>query len=200
MHDGLGLSVTTREQGELVARLACEAVKLEVPMRADIKFGRSWGDATHSWEELHGNAANAAPMPFAAAVESEPTDTAVERITVAVSESRPSTQPPPPPINGVAQAHFTSEILLKDIVGEPLVYGKVRCPFHDDTHPSCHIYDDHYHCFSCGAHGSAIDWLMAVEGLSFHAAQDALAGFARAALARPRRRRQDPGPGTGAMG
>src|SRR5262249_19300304 len=35
MHDGLELSVTRREQGELAARLACEAVKLEVPMRAD---------------------------------------------------------------------------------------------------------------------------------------------------------------------
>ena len=54
MHDGLELSVTTREQGELVARLACEAVELEVPMRADINYGRSWGDAKHSWEELHG--------------------------------------------------------------------------------------------------------------------------------------------------
>jgi DNA polymerase I-like protein with 3'-5' exonuclease and polymerase domains len=54
MHDGLELSVATREQGELVARLACEAVKLEVPMRADIKYGRSWGDAKHTWEQLHG--------------------------------------------------------------------------------------------------------------------------------------------------
>ena len=56
-------SVTTREQGELVARLACEAVKLEVPMRADIKFGRSWGDAKHTWEELTG----AAPAPLSEA-------------------------------------------------------------------------------------------------------------------------------------
>jgi DNA polymerase I-like protein with 3'-5' exonuclease and polymerase domains/RecA-family ATPase len=47
MHDALDCSVTTREQGELVARLACEAVKLEVPMRVDLKFGKSWGDATH---------------------------------------------------------------------------------------------------------------------------------------------------------
>jgi DNA polymerase I-like protein with 3'-5' exonuclease and polymerase domains len=56
MHDGLELSVTTREQGELVARLACEAVKLEVPMRADIKYGRSWGDAKHTWS-ARGNGA-----------------------------------------------------------------------------------------------------------------------------------------------
>jgi DNA polymerase I-like protein with 3'-5' exonuclease and polymerase domains len=54
MHDALDCSVTTREQGELVARLGCEAVQLEVPMRVDLKFGRSWGDATHKWEELNG--------------------------------------------------------------------------------------------------------------------------------------------------
>ena len=54
MHDALDCSVATREQGELVARLGCEAVSLKVPMRVDLKFGRSWGDATHSWEELHG--------------------------------------------------------------------------------------------------------------------------------------------------
>ena len=54
MHDALELSVTTREQGELVARLACEVVKLEVPMRVKVKFGRSRGDAKHSWEEIHG--------------------------------------------------------------------------------------------------------------------------------------------------
>jgi AAA domain len=53
MHDGLECSVTAPEQGELVARLACDAVKLEVPMRADLKFGRSWGDAKHTWDELH---------------------------------------------------------------------------------------------------------------------------------------------------
>src|SRR5262249_59534676 len=94
--------------------------------------------------------------------------------------AQPPTNPPneqtggnkAPPINNVA---FDSEISLKDIVNEPMVSGKVRCPFHDDTKPSCHIYDDHYHCFGCGAHGDRIDWLTRVEGLSFRAAQDALA-------------------------
>ena len=52
MHDGLELSVTTREQGELVAKLGCEAVQLEVPMRVDLKFGKSWGDAKHKWDAL----------------------------------------------------------------------------------------------------------------------------------------------------
>ena len=62
MHDALECSVATREQGELVARLGCEAVRLEVPMRVDLKFGRSWGDAKHTWEELTG-IASAAPKP-----------------------------------------------------------------------------------------------------------------------------------------
>ena len=56
MHDALDTSVTSREQGELIARLGEEAVKLEVPMRVDVKYGRSWGDAKHTWEELHGTA------------------------------------------------------------------------------------------------------------------------------------------------
>ena len=56
MHDALDSSVTSPEQGELIARLGEEAVKLEVPMRVELKFGRSWGDAKHTWEELHGTA------------------------------------------------------------------------------------------------------------------------------------------------
>jgi DNA polymerase I-like protein with 3'-5' exonuclease and polymerase domains len=52
MHDSLDLSVTSPEQAELVARLGCEAVKLEVPMKVDIAYGRTWGDAEHTWAEL----------------------------------------------------------------------------------------------------------------------------------------------------
>ena len=65
MHDALDTSVTSREQGELIARLGEEAVKLEVPMRVDVKYGRSWGDAKHTWEELGGTAPapNPAPKP-----------------------------------------------------------------------------------------------------------------------------------------
>jgi hypothetical protein len=52
MHDCLDCSVSSREQAELVARLGEQAVTLDVPMRVDLKFGRSWGDATHNWKEL----------------------------------------------------------------------------------------------------------------------------------------------------
>lgn len=41
------------------------------------------------------------------------------------------------------------------------------CPFHKEKTPSFYVYDDHYHCFGCGAHGSAIDFAMQTENLSF---------------------------------
>lgn len=34
-----------------------------------------------------------------------------------------------------------------------------ECPFHADRHPSLTVYEDHYHCFPCGAHGDLFDWL-----------------------------------------
>jgi DNA polymerase I-like protein with 3'-5' exonuclease and polymerase domains len=61
MHDALDCSVSSREQAELVARLGCEAVQLKVPMRVDLKFGRTWADATHTWEELHGEVVQPKP-------------------------------------------------------------------------------------------------------------------------------------------
>jgi DNA polymerase len=57
------------------------------------------------------------------------------------------------------------DVSLADLIGEPLSDGKIRCPFHDDNTPSLQIYPDHFHCYVCGAHGSAIDWLMTVEGM-----------------------------------
>ena len=57
MHDCLDCSVATREQAETVAQLCVEAVQLKVPMCCDLKFGRTWGDAKHSWAELCGEPA-----------------------------------------------------------------------------------------------------------------------------------------------
>lgn len=38
--------------------------------------------------------------------------------------------------------------------------GKAICPFHPDHHPSLQLYDDHYHCYSCGAHGDVVSLVM----------------------------------------
>jgi DNA polymerase I-like protein with 3'-5' exonuclease and polymerase domains len=54
MHDALELSVSSPEVAETAARIGEAIVKLEVPMRVDVNYGRSWGDAKHTWPELHG--------------------------------------------------------------------------------------------------------------------------------------------------
>jgi len=43
------------------------------------------------------------------------------------------------------------------------------CPFHQEKTPSCYIYPDsnHYHCYGCGAHGDQLNFLMALDGVSF---------------------------------
>src|ERR1700761_8802049 len=58
------------------------------------------------------------------------------------------------------------------------------CPFHGEKSPSFYVYDDHYHCFGCGAHGDAISFVMQSQGLSFMEAVGQLA--AEAGLEVPR--------------
>lgn len=54
-----------------------------------------------------------------------------------------------------------------------------RCPFHDDHDPSLMVYPDAgtFRCFGCGRHGDVIDFIMAVERISFLLALDLLEGF-----------------------
>lgn len=39
------------------------------------------------------------------------------------------------------------------------------CPFHRERHPSCKLYDDHYYCFGCQAHGDVIKLVQELFGL-----------------------------------
>lgn len=34
--------------------------------------------------------------------------------------------------------------------------GRARCCFHDDNRPSMAVFDDHVHCYACGAHADVI--------------------------------------------
>jgi len=52
------------------------------------------------------------------------------------------------------------------------------CPFHGEKSPSFYVYDDHYHCFGCGAHGDAISFVMQTQGASFPEAVERLAAEA----------------------
>ncbi|KAA5607540.1 DNA primase [Roseospira marina] len=62
---------------------------------------------------------------------------------------------------------------------------KACCPFHNEKTASFYIYDDHYHCFGCGAHGDAISFEMAAGGLSFMEAIEALAAEAGLEVPQP---------------
>lgn len=44
--------------------------------------------------------------------------------------------------------------------------GYIACPFHNERTPSCRLYADGYHCFGCGAHGDAVDFVARIFGLS----------------------------------
>src|SRR5512144_434819 len=61
------------------------------------------------------------------------------------------------------------------------------CPFHGEKTPSFHVYDDHYHCFGCGAHGSVIDFVMQAEKVGFPEAVERLAVQAGMVLPSPSR-------------
>jgi len=63
-------------------------------------------------------------------------------------------------------AENAQHVLLTDLIEGIGADGKVLCPFHRDGTPSLHVYADHVHCFSCGAHADAIDCLMMVDGMS----------------------------------
>jgi DNA primase len=65
-----------------------------------------------------------------------------------------------------------------------------RCPFHDERSPSFTVSPtkQFYHCFGCGAHGTAISFLMNFDRLEFLDAVDELAK--RAGIEVPRETRQ----------
>jgi len=71
------------------------------------------------------------------------------------------------------------------------------CPFHDEKTPSFTVspQKQFYHCFGCGAHGSAIGFLMNYEGLEFVDAVEELARHT--GLKVPREASQKPRPSVG---
>ena len=84
---------------------------------------------------------------------------------------------------------FIQELLnrvdIADLIGDrvPLKRAgaefKACCPFHDEKTPSFTVSPakQFYHCFGCGAHGTAISFLMEYEGLDFVEAIEDLAGL-----------------------
>ncbi len=95
---------------------------------------------------------------------------------------------------------FIDDLLARSDIVE-LIGGRVplkrqgreysgRCPFHDERSPSFTVspIKQFYHCFGCGAHGSAIKFLMEYDRLEFLDAVEELAK--RAGVEVPRETRQ----------
>jgi DNA primase len=59
------------------------------------------------------------------------------------------------------------------------------CPFHGEKSPSFYVYEDHYHCFGCGAHGDAISFVMQSQRLGFMEAIGQLAAEAGLEVPKP---------------
>ncbi len=105
---------------------------------------------------------------------------------------------------GKIPPEFIDQLLARldvvDIVGRrvPLQRAghefKARCPFHDEKTPSFYVSPakQFYHCFGCGAHGTAIGFLMEYEGLGFRDAVEELA--AEVGLELPREIAFEQGP------
>ena len=82
---------------------------------------------------------------------------------------------------------FIDELLQRvdivDVVGARLALKRAGkeyqalCPFHDERTPSFAVVPQKqfFHCFGCGAHGSAIKFLMDYEGMAFPDAVEQLA-------------------------
>ena len=90
-------------------------------------------------------------------------------------------------MTGLITQAFIDEIVAKtdvvEVVGSRISLKKAGreykavCPFHDEKTPSFTVstHKGFYHCFGCGAHGTAITFLMNYEGLGFVDAVEALA-------------------------
>ena len=137
MHDCLDCSVRTREQAELVAQLGCDAVSLEVPMRVDLKFGRSWGDASHTWEELTGDSAPIKSAPTATVVPIKTVSAVPPKPAIVVSPGPAIVIPLPPRAPAATAAAATSPpappppIDATDIQTEIDLADLVDCPVPD---------------------------------------------------------------------
>ena len=74
-----------------------------------------------------------------------------------------------------------------------------RCPFHNEKTPSFTVSQtkQFYHCFGCGAHGTAISFLMEYQGMGFVDAVKELAMRVGMTVPETERPQNKPAAGTG---
>lgn len=99
-------------------------------------------------------------------------------------------------MSGRIPQHFIDELVARtdivEVIGKRVPLKRAGrefsacCPFHDEKTPSFTVSPakQFYHCFGCGAHGTAISFLMEREGMSFVEAIEDLAALAGLAVPR----------------
>ncbi len=97
--------------------------------------------------------------------------------------------------------HFIDDLIARadivEVVGRRVQLKKAgreykaNCPFHDEKTPSFTVSPSKgfYHCFGCGAHGTAIGFLMQYDHMTFVEAVETLAGMLGIAVPREERER-----------
>lgn len=97
--------------------------------------------------------------------------------------------------------HFIDDLIARadiaEVIGRHVQLKKAGreykacCPFHDEKTPSFTVSPEKgfYHCFGCGAHGTAIGFLMEYEHLSFVEAIETLASMLGIEVPRDERER-----------
>jgi DNA primase len=105
-------------------------------------------------------------------------------------------------VSGRIPQYFIDQLIARtdivDVIGTRVPLRKAGkeykacCPFHDEKSPSFNVVPDKqfYHCFGCGAHGTALGFLMEYDHLSFVEAVEELA--TRAGLDVPREESNTP--------
>ncbi len=96
-------------------------------------------------------------------------------------------------------ADLLNRIDVVEVVGRHVTLKKAGanfqglCPFHNEKSPSFSVSPtkQFYHCFGCGAHGSAISFLMEHSGLTYVDSIEELARSAGLTVPREERRPQD---------
>lgn len=70
------------------------------------------------------------------------------------------------------QVEMAKQFPIENLLGGDIKHLGSRlmacCPFHEENTPSFTIFtnDNHFHCFGCGAHGDAIDFVMKQKKLN----------------------------------
>jgi len=94
------------------------------------------------------------------------------------------------PVSEVIGRHVALKRVGREWVG--------HCPFHRDRTPSFTVVDakGFFHCFGCGAHGDAIEFLRRAANLSFSEALSQIASSAPATISRISQRWSNPASAT----